>query len=103
MIALNSAMAEALLDFKARVDAKIAKGDNKVSAIIDVLREDIRTCKPVRFDGNGYSEAWVQEAARRGLDVEKSCPKIIEHYLDDSSVRMFETTKRHEPQGTGGA
>ena len=93
MIALNSAMAEALLDFKARVDAKIAKGDNKVSAIIDVLREDIRTCKPVRFDGNGYSEAWVQEAARRGLDVEKSCPKIIEHYLDDSSVRMFETTK----------
>ena len=93
MIALNSAMAEALLDFKARVDAKIAKGDNKVSAIIDVLREDIRTCKPVRFDGNGYSEAWVQEAARRGLDVEKSCPKIIEHYLDDASVRMFETTK----------
>ena len=93
MIALNSAMAEALLDFKARVDAKIAKGDNKVSAIIDVLREDIRTCKPVRFDGNGYSEAWVKEAARRGLDVEKSCPKIIEHYLDDSSVRMFETTK----------
>ena len=93
MIALNSAMAEALLDFKARVDAKIAKGDNKVSAIIDVLREDIRTCKPVRFDGNGYSDEWVQEAARRGLDVEKSCPKIIEHYLDDSSVRMFETTK----------
>ena len=93
MIALNSAMAEALLDFKARVDAKIAKGDNKVSAIIDVLREDIRTCKPVRFDGNGYSDEWVKEAARRGLDVEKSCPKIIEHYLDDSSVRMFETTK----------
>ncbi|MBR1502547.1 MAG: glutamine synthetase III, partial [Prevotella sp.] len=93
MIALNSAMAEALQDFKARVDAKIAKGDNKVSAILDVLREDIRTCKPVRFDGNGYSEEWVQEAARRGLDVEKSCPKIIEHYLDDSSVRMFEATK----------
>ena len=93
MIALNSAMAEALQEFKLRVDAKIAEGDNKVSAILDVLREDIKTCKPIRFDGNGYSEEWVKEAARRGLDVEKSCPKIFEHYLDASSVRMFEATK----------
>ena len=93
MIALNSAMAEALQEFKLRVDAKIAEGDNKVSAILDVLREDIKTCKPVRFDGNGYSEEWVKEAARRGLDVEKSCPKIFEHYLDASSVKMFESTK----------
>ena len=93
MIALNSAMAEALQEFKLRVDAKIAEGDNKVSAILDVLREDIKTCKPVRFDGNGYSEEWVKEAARRGLDVEKSCPKIFEHYLDASSVKMFEATK----------
>ncbi|MBQ6379557.1 MAG: glutamine synthetase III [Prevotella sp.] len=93
MIALNSAMAEALQEFKSRVDAKTADGDNKVSAILDVLREDIKTCKPVRFDGNGYSEEWVKEAARRGLDVEKSCPKIFEHYLDESSVRMFEATK----------
>ena len=93
MIALNSAMAEALQDFKKRVDSRIAKGDSKLSAILDVLREDIKTCKPVRFDGNGYSEEWVKEAARRGLDVEKSCPKIFEHYLDDSSIRMFEVTK----------
>ena len=93
MIALNSAMAEALQDFKKRVDSRIAKGDSKLSAILDVLREDIKTCKPVRFDGNGYSEEWVKEAARRGLDVEKSCPKIFEHYLDDSSIRMFEATK----------
>ena len=93
MIALNSAMAEALQNFKQRVDVKIAKGDSKVSAILDVLRDDIKTCKPIRFDGNGYSEAWVKEAASRGLDVEKSCPKIIEHYLDDSSVQMFEATK----------
>ena len=93
MIALNSAMAEALQNFKQRVDVKIAKGDSKVSAILDVLRDDIKTCKPIRFDGNGYSEAWVKEAANRGLDVEKSCPKIIEHYLDDTSVQMFEATK----------
>ncbi|MBQ9216367.1 MAG: glutamine synthetase III [Prevotella sp.] len=93
MIALNSAMAEALQNFKLRVDEKIAQGESKLSAIIDVLRDDIKTCKPVRFDGNGYSEEWVREAARRGLDVEKSCPKIIEHYLDESSIQMFESTK----------
>ena len=93
MIALNSAVAEALQQFKQRVDAKIAKGEAKLPAIVDVLREDIKTCKPVRFDGNGYSDAWVEEAAERGLDVEKSCPKIIEHYLDESSVQMFESTK----------
>ena len=93
MIALNAAMAEALESFKERVDTLIAKGESKVSAILDVLREDIKTCKPIRFDGNGYSEEWVKEAARRGLDVEKSCPVIFEHYLDESSVKMFESTK----------
>jgi glutamine synthetase len=60
-------------------------------AIIEVLREDIKTCKPIRFDGNGYSDEWVTEAAKRGLDVEKSCPKIFERYLDDSSIKMFES------------
>ena len=105
MIALNAAMAEALASFKERVDQKIAefalrpeytKGTGhtaKFHAIVEVLREDIKTCKPVRFDGNGYSEEWVKEAAKRGLDVEKSCPVIFEHYLDESSVKMFEITK----------
>ena len=105
MIALNAAMAEALIDFKKRVDQKISEFSEKAEysegtghtakfhAIVEVLREDIKTCKPVRFDGNGYSEEWVKEAARRGLDVEKSCPVIFEHYLDESSVKMFESTK----------
>ncbi len=93
MIALNAAMAEALTSFKERVDQRIAAGENKVSAILEVLKADIKTCKPIRFDGNGYSEAWVDEARRRGLDVEKSCPVIFERYLDDTSVQMFETTK----------
>ena len=93
MIALNSAVAEALQNFKQRVDKRIAKGESKLSAIVDVLREDIKTSKPVRFDGNGYSEEWVVEAAKRGLDVEKSCPKIFEHYLDKASIKMFESTK----------
>ena len=105
MIALNSAMAEALIDFKQRVDQRISEYSEKSEyaegtghtakfhAIVDVLREDIKICKPIRFDGNGYSEEWVREAERRGLDVEKSCPKIFEHYLDEASIRMFETTK----------
>ena len=93
MIALNAAMAEALQSFKCRVDERIAKGENKISALLSVLKEDIKTCKPVRFDGNGYSDEWVKEAEKRGLDVEKSCPVIFEHYLDDSSVNMFESTK----------
>ena len=93
MIALNAAMAEALASFRERVDAKMQTGENKVTAILKTLKEDIKTCKPVRFDGNGYSEEWVQEAARRGLDVEKSCPVIFEHYLDESSIHMFESTK----------
>ena len=91
MIALNSAVAEALVDFKVRVDALIAKGEDTTKAIVEVIREDIKTCKPIRFDGNGYSEEWVVEATKRGLDVEKSCPVIFERYLDDSSVKMFET------------
>ena len=93
MIALNAAMAEALTSFKERVDTKIANGTEKIHAILEVLKDDVKTCKPIRFDGNGYSEEWVKEAAKRGLDVEKSCPVIFEHYLDDSSIKMFESTK----------
>ena len=93
MIALNAAMAEALTSFKQRVDAKIVAGENKLSAILEVLKDDIKTCKPVRFDGNGYSDEWVKEAEKRGLDVERSCPVVFEHYLDETSIRMFESTK----------
>ena len=100
MIALNSAVAEALVDFKKRVDARIPEFEKKLEntgrsatfyAIIDVLREDIITCKPIRFDGNGYSDEWVIEAGKRGLDIEKSCPKIFERYLDPASIQMFES------------
>jgi glutamine synthetase len=103
MIALNSAVAEALVDFKKRVDQKISEYSEyseysegtghtaKFHAIIDVLREDIKTCKPIRFDGNGYSDEWVEEATKRGLDVEKSCPVIFERYLDAESIKMFES------------
>lgn len=91
MIVLNTAVAEALTDFKKRVDTIIAKGEDKFSAIIDVLRSDIKTCAPIHFDGNGYSDEWVAEAEKRGLDTEKSCPVIFDRYLDDTSIRMFES------------
>lgn len=91
MIALNTAVAEALVNFKRRVDTLIEKGEDKTTAIIDVLREDIKTCKPIRFDGNGYSEEWVAEAKKRGLDCETSCPVIFDSYLTEDSVQMFET------------
>ena len=93
MIALNAAVAEALFNFKKRVDERMASGEDKTIAIVSVLKEDIKTSDPVRFDGNGYSEEWIKEAAKRGLDVETSCPVVIEHYLDDSSIQMFEATK----------
>ena len=100
MIALNSAVAEALAGFKKRVDARIPEFEKKLAgtehsatfhAIIDVLREDSKTCKPIRFDGNGYSDEWKAEAAKRGLDTETSCPKIFERYLDKESIQMFES------------
>ena len=90
MISLSGAVAEALVNFHERVNRLITEGQDKTSAIIDVLRDDIRTSKPIRFDGNGYSKEWVEEATRRGLDVERSCPVIFDRYLDDDSVKMFE-------------
>lgn len=91
LIVLNTAVAEALVDFKARVDVLISQGEEPTHAIIDILREDIRTCKPIQFEGNGYSEEWMEEAQRRGLDCETSCPLVFDRYLDEASVQMFES------------
>ena len=91
MIVLNTAVAEALHSFKQRVDVLIEKGEDKISAILEVVREDVKTCAPIHFEGNGYSEEWVEEAKRRGLDCETSCPKVFERYLDESTIRMFES------------
>lgn len=90
MIVLNTAVAEALTDFKERVDKLITKGEDKNSAIIDIIREDIKTSKPIRFDGNGYCEEWKEEAAKRGLDCDSSCPVCFDRYLDNKSIKMFE-------------
>ncbi len=91
LIVLNSAVAEALNSFKQRVDTLVQQGVDLKRAIVSVLRDDIRTCRPIVFDGNGYSEEWVQEAKRRGLDTETSCPLVFDRYLDEDSVQMFES------------
>ena len=99
MIALNTAVAEALTDFSQRVDALVDGGMERLKAILTVLREDIKTCSPIHFDGNGYSDEWKAEAERRGLDCETSCPLIFDRYLDESTIRMFESMhvmNRHE-------
>lgn len=90
LIVLNTAVAEALTNFKTRVDALISKGEDPTRAIIEIVREDIKTCKPIHFDGNGYSDEWKEEAEKRGLDCEASCPVCFDAYLRDDSIQMFE-------------
>lgn len=90
LIVLNTAVAEALTNFKQRVDSLTAKGTPLDNALIEILREDIKVSKPIHFDGNGYSDEWKQEAAKRGLDCEAVCPICFDAYLREDSVKMFE-------------
>ena len=90
MIALNSAVANQLVKFKKDVDALIEKGEPKVSAILEIIRGYIKECKAIHFDGNGYSDEWKKEAARRGLDCETSVPVIFDNYLKPETIAMFE-------------
>ena len=92
MLALNAAVAEQLMLFKNEVDARIEHGEAKERVLFDVIKKYIVACKAIRFDGNGYSEEWKAEAAKRGLDCETSVPKIIDNYLLPSSIQMFGTT-----------
>ncbi len=92
MLVLNAAVAEQLKAFKAEVDAKIAEGKETFAAILEVLRKDIKACKAIHFDGNGYSDEWKAEAQSRGLDCETSVPVIFDNYLKQQSIQMFENT-----------
>jgi glutamine synthetase len=92
MLSLNAAVADQLTLFKKDVDELIAKGTDKFAAILEVLRKEIKACKAIHFEGNGYSDEWKAEAARRGLDCETSVPVIFDNYLKESSVAMFERT-----------
>jgi len=92
MIALNAAVADQLSRFKEKVDARISAGSDMVHAILAEIKELIRQSDPIHFDGNGYSDEWKEEAARRGLDCETCVPRIFDAYLSPSSVEMFTRT-----------
>ncbi len=91
MATLNTAVAAQLVEFKATIDAKIAAGATKQSAIFEVIKSYIKESKAIRFDGNGYSDAWKVEAAKRGLDCETSVPEIYKAYTTPETVKLFES------------
>jgi glutamine synthetase len=92
MLALNAAVAEQLMLFKAEVDKRIEKGEAKERVLFDVIKKYIVACKAIRFDGNGYSDEWKKEAAKRGLDCETSVPLVIDRYLTPDTIKMFGDT-----------
>ena len=92
MLALNSAVAYQLQQFKKDVEALQAEGKSKEVAIFKVLKAYIKESKPIRFDGNGYSDEWKEEAAKRGLDCQNSVPLQYDAYLKPESIEMFTST-----------
>ena len=92
MITLNTAVAYQLKEFKADIDKLIAEGHTKENAIFTVLKRYTVACKPIRFEGNGYSDEWKAEAAQRGLDCETSVPLIFDRLLAQENIRMFGET-----------
>lgn len=89
MIVLNTAVAEQLISFKQETDLLIEKGVKKDEAIFQTLRQYIITCKKIRFEGNGYSQEWHTEAARRGLSVESDCISALQAYLSPKARKLF--------------
>ena len=93
MTTLNAAVAEQLLDFKAAVDQELASGKSLQVAVMDTLKPIIASViDTICFDGNGYTDEWKAEAARRGLDTEACVPEMFKAFLTPSSVEMFART-----------
>ena len=92
MIALNSAVAEQLKEFKEAVDKRVAAGTDLTSAILEEIKVILKKSEAIHFDGNGYSDEWKEEARRRGLDCETSVPLIFDAYLSPESIEMFSKT-----------
>ena len=92
MIVINAAVADQLNTFADRVDARTAAGEGLNDVLLDEVKSLIREASAIHFDGNGYSDEWKQEAARRGLDTEDSAPLIFDAYLRPESVDMFSRT-----------
>ena len=89
MIAINAAMANQLNEFRTSVEALINEGIGKDEAILRVLREAIIASEPIRFEGDGYSEEWKQEAKRRGLTNICHVPEAMMHYIDSQAKKVL--------------
>ncbi|GAB6120850.1 glutamine synthetase III family protein [Dysgonomonas termitidis] len=89
MTALNASVAEQLRLFKEEVDGLIAKGKSKEEALYEVLKKYIKESRPIRFNGNGYSDEWKAEAKKRKLDCETSVPVIYDAYTSKQSIKTF--------------
>jgi glutamine synthetase len=90
MTVLNLIVAEQLDRFNEAVNKEIEKGAEKRLAIVNVLRKYIKESKSIRFEGDGYSEDWVKEAAKRGLKNVKNMPRAIDAYLSKDAIQLFE-------------
>ncbi len=93
MTVLNTVVAQQLTIFKNDVDAIISKGVKKDEAIFQVLRKYIKESKPIRFDGNNYSEEWKKDAKKRGLNVEGLVPILNKAWISKRSLKLFSDTK----------
>jgi len=89
MIVLNTIVANQLQEFRKELDARLDKEEKKELAIVEILKEYYRHSKAILFEGNGYSEEWVAEAAKRGLSNIASSPKALASYISPSSLEVF--------------
>lgn len=89
MTILNTIMADTLINFKKEVDALMEKGDKKEIAVMQVIRKYISESKAICFEGDNYSEAWAQEAARRGLNNFKDTPRALDVFAKDKTKDLF--------------
>jgi glutamine synthetase len=90
MTTLNAIVAKQLRDFKVEVDALIESNDmKKDDAIFNVLREYIKESKKILFEGDGYSEEWENEAAKRGLSNFKTTPEALKARISKQSLDLF--------------
>ena len=92
MFVLNAAVAQQLSNFKSLVDKEISGGLSKDDALLKIIRQFIIDSKAIRFEGNGYSEEWHKEAARRGLKGISDLPEAFRAYLDPKTIKLMEET-----------
>src|SRR5690606_11558989 len=90
MTTLTAIVANQLIEFKSEVDKQIKRGIKKDLALLNVVRKYIKESKSIRFEGNGYSKEWEEEALKRGLSNIKTTPKALDVYVSEKSLALFE-------------